>query len=447
MATTTWFNHHARDILIAGTLALCMTGCSSNHKDKPESKATLITTDDSELKLKAHSISGMVGIGTESTDSKAKKRARPIANVVIRAFQWHPKEGVKQDKTTDANNKDQASINTKYGSWQLAGETTTDSKGHYKLEGILTPGCATFVEVISACRPNDPMLPTTTIIADADMDIEREEHPENNFYGCIVMHEQVHTDADGNVIKSYGEICPKGLQCESHNGYISFQAPSKLTKDDRIIYAFRQTLAGTMIPCSIPPVSTTGNDYGVYDGKINPVINIILDNNTKASITPEDWYKRSSYTPIFPAEELKVGTTIFDMIEYLNKEILSGCKDNKSLVKGTIVDLHYYPAMEVFEDEDYLNTPDLRHDFWKESISSSGFNKYDTDVPHYYGLLPPFSHLKRSLGDCYPQHFKEFLLKSGLYRLGNKNEFRDLKSEGRKAWDAGINLQKNNCYQ
>jgi hypothetical protein len=425
-----------------------IVGCGGKKKndDSPRNEVISIANKTSDPALKEHSISGQVGIAVNK-DNKPNS-CHPVANIVVRAFQWHPKDGIEDDNKDlpiDNSVADQAAINVNFGKWHLAGQTTTDKNGYYKLEDVLTPGLATFVEVISVCRPTDPMLPTTTIIADADMDVQKTwPDQDTNYYG----HEKRVPKYKANGDENYDRSCPKGLVCRiSESNNYMYQMPSKLTKDDRIVYAFRQALTTKLQPCAIPTPPKATDDYGVYDGKNNPVMNIILDDNTQASITPEDWYSRASYTPTFPKEDRKVGTTIVDIIEYLNNVILSACKDNKNLVKGTMVDLHYYPDITKFGKEcgshyylEKMNPTD--------EIMPLGFNKYDTETPHYYAALPPYLHLQRRLGECYPQRFKEFILKSKLYRSGAKGEFRDLISEANKAFDDDKpDMQENNCYK
>ena len=440
--TSTWLSRHVSSTIVASILGLSMIGCGVSKKsnDNPESKAIpIITTSDTTLK--PHSVSGMVGIAVVNDGGK---KSIPIANIVVRAFQWHPKEGAEQCIGPHEDNNDQASINAKFGDWQLAGETTTDSQGKYKLEATLTPGYVTFVEAISICRPTDPMLPTTAIIADADMDTDKKLEKKTNYYG---NQEQSHS-------------CPEGLKCimsdnssYDENGDIVnnffYQKPSKITKNHRILYAFRQTLEGKFLSCSIPPAKITGDDHSVYDGKSNHVINIILDDKTKAAITPENWYELSKYTPVFPAQRRQVGTAIVEVIQYLNNIILSDCKDNKNLVKGTIVDLHYYPNINTFcskdkyEDTEYHKSTDPK----KEDMPL-GFNKYnDTATPHYYAALPPYFHLQKCPGLCYPQRFKDLLLQSGLYRSVTKKDFRDLNSEAKDAHTWQEDIREENCYR
>jgi hypothetical protein len=190
------------------------------------------------------------------------------------------------------------------------------------------------------------------------------------------------------------------------------------------------------------PPNRKNKCYGTYDGNSNPVINIILEDETEAGITSEDWYSRTSCTPSFKSDHsLKVGTAIADIIEYINNIILSGCKDNKNLVKGTLIDLHYYPDISSFGKE-------YNHKIgqFNDANMPTKFDKYTST--HYYAALSPYMHLKRCAGECYPQRFKEFLLKSGLFRQGNKNEFRDLRREAIDENEAGPgDMRKNNCYK
>jgi hypothetical protein len=443
----TWLKRHTGGVLIAVIFGLgTLIGCGGGNKNKEKEKEIpIVYTSDSTLK--PYSISGTVGIAVCNHDNcymsymrDKSKKCQPVANIVVRAFQWHYKDGIKEYNPPSVSNGDQAADNAKFGAWKLVGTTTTNSNGHYTLEGVLTPGYATFVEVISVCRPTDPMLPTTTIIADLDQG----EDP-----GAL-EDESLHWYGKSDISR---EGCPKGLVCSRGQGGFSYPVQSRLTKDDRIVYSFRRPIVGDeyLRDNAVPePPSSSDNDY---DGNINPVVNFILDDDSSAGISPEKWYEYPSYIPIFRLDEITVGTSIVRIIDYLNNAILSRCKNNKDLVKGTLVDIHYYPhvssncKMSMIKGDCYDKSNP------KDEEMPLGFNRYnDTDLPHYYVSIPPILHLKRCPGECYPERFKTLLLKSGLFRPAAKGEYRDLNKEGSKACDEDdeedeIDIRENNCYK
>ena len=218
----------------------------------------------------------------------------PVANIFVCAFQWSPKKGVKEYFESDYRYnriENKVKYGAQFGNWKLVGETTTDSKGRYALEGVLTPGHATFVEAISAWRPIGPMLPTTAIIAALDRDDCDSNNIHNTCYGLDEIsgscpeglvcskykyrkgeRENRRIDEDGYVYTDSGEdevfgpISHRWYRYKQNSnktngsykyddewvyGY-RYHVQSKLTKDDRMIYAFRKTLSRVLLSISVP---------------------------------------------------------------------------------------------------------------------------------------------------------------------------------------------------
>ena len=431
--TSTWLSRHVGGTIVASILGLSMImecGCKSNNNDAKRKEGTRITFTTPEVTT--NSVSGTVGIEA-NIEGNNQERHYPVANIVVRAFQWHPKQGAPNLTNEDKEIIDNVIFNAKFGSWKLAAETTTDNKGHYVFKGNIPSRYETFIEVVGISRPAEG-LPTTYIIANKDVEaynynkIRNGYEIKNSHYGSWEIEDS----------------CPEGINCilGRDNNYW-YHTPGKLTKDDRILYAFRRSLdAKTNMQDGdvIPRAPRHLANFRMHDGKNNPIIDFILKSDEVATIIPERWYElATTYTPIHSDDKLKVGTSILDIIKFMTDTMLPGC-DNKN---STIIDLHYYPEVTTFCQKTRLN----EYQSSKESVTSTmpdilELEKYASN--HYHIDLPPNMHLKSCFGQCYPQRLKELLLNSGLFRKGAKQDFRDLEKELDKA-DPYRDIRDNNC--
>lgn len=425
-------------------------------------KSDIIVSDTTTKETIANSVSGVVSI----TSEKGKISNVAIPNVVVRALQWQPKQNSPKLTNADLQMKDHAAFNAKFGSWKLVDTTVTNSNGYYAFKGTITPGYKTLIEVLSISRPGNK-LPTTYVIANKEAAKDAGDDNQLNHYGKIEIDEQ----------------CPSGVRCATCNCYIgeaetgtkcdkyyAYMAPRMLTKDDRIIYGFRKTLTfsdeTSEEKSSIPRglLSEKCHTYGVHDGKNNPTVNFMLNDQTMAAITAENWYELPS-SPSYLEDYKQVGICILDIIRFITNIILPKCT-NKS---GLILDLHYYPAIDDLWERKYnIANSDTSYE---SDDSDDSYDSYDSDDPHYaaylcgridgidseevmpdrieqYGTsnhyhaaLPPVLHLTYSPGLCYPYQLKKLLLQSGLFRNATKSELDVMRYLESKLDDMDVNTQ------